>query len=149
MSGVVGEIAASAVEQASGLDKVTSAVNQIGRITQQNAAQAEESTAASYQLAEEAQQLVEMVARFKIADHQARGPVEGSVARGVNLERGALLPPPPAPATPPSAPPPRSPRAVVNSVSSSNAAADQLEAERQAGGREAGRHGDARKAGTC
>ena len=44
---IVGEIAASAQEQASGLDEVNIAVNQMDQVTQQNAAMVEESTAAS------------------------------------------------------------------------------------------------------
>jgi methyl-accepting chemotaxis protein len=68
-------IAASAREQASGLDEVNSAVDQMDRITQQNASVVEESTAASFALAAESQQLTRLIGRFEIgAGRPAAGP---------------------------------------------------------------------------
>ncbi|MDP3855107.1 methyl-accepting chemotaxis protein [Phenylobacterium sp.] len=66
ISNVVGEIAASAKEEALGLGQVNTAVNQMDQVTQQNAAMVEESTAASRVLADEAQELARLVARFKV-----------------------------------------------------------------------------------
>ena len=66
ISTVVGEIAASAKEEALGLGQVNTAVNQMDQVTQQNAAMVEESTAASRVLADEAQELARLVARFKV-----------------------------------------------------------------------------------
>ena len=63
---VVGEIAASAAEQASGLQQVNQAINQMDQVTQQNAAMVEQSTAASQNLAKEAQGLSALVGRFKV-----------------------------------------------------------------------------------
>ncbi len=63
---VVGEIAASAKEEALGLGQVNTAVNQMDQVTQQNAAMVEQSTAASRVLADEAQELARLVARFKV-----------------------------------------------------------------------------------
>ena len=68
---LVGEIAASAQEQATGLAEVNGAVNQMDQVTQQNAAMVEESTAASHALANEAEALAGSVARFKIGHKQA------------------------------------------------------------------------------
>jgi len=68
---LVGEIAASAQEQAVGLQQVNSAVNQMDQVTQQNAAMVEESTAASHALAGEAEALAGSVARFNIGQAQA------------------------------------------------------------------------------
>jgi methyl-accepting chemotaxis protein len=69
---LVAGIAASAQEQASGLDEVNNAVDQMDRITQQNAALVEESTAASFALASESQQLTSLIGRFGIgADQRA------------------------------------------------------------------------------
>ena len=45
---IVSDIAASATEQAAGLDQVNTAINQMDQVTQQNAAMVEESTAASH-----------------------------------------------------------------------------------------------------
>jgi methyl-accepting chemotaxis protein len=67
ISNVVGEIAASAKEEALGLNQVNTAVNQMDHVTQQNAAMVEESTAASRVLAQEAQELGKLVARFKVS----------------------------------------------------------------------------------
>ncbi|MET3527042.1 methyl-accepting chemotaxis protein [Phenylobacterium koreense] len=68
ISNVVGEIAASAKEEALGLGQVNTAVNQMDQVTQQNAAMVEESTAASRVLADEAQELARLVARFKVSN---------------------------------------------------------------------------------
>ena len=67
ISNVVGEIAASAKEEALGLHQVNTAVNQMDHVTQQNAAMVEQSTAASRALADEAQELGRLVARFKVS----------------------------------------------------------------------------------
>ncbi|MDZ4319296.1 MAG: chemotaxis protein, partial [Phenylobacterium sp.] len=66
IDGLVSEIAASAQEQATGLHQVNTAVNEMDRVTQQNAAMVEETTAASHALASEARLLAESVARFDI-----------------------------------------------------------------------------------
>ena len=63
---MVGEIAASAKEEALGLGQVNTAVNQMDQVTQQNAAMVEESTAASRVLADEAHELARLVARFRV-----------------------------------------------------------------------------------
>jgi methyl-accepting chemotaxis protein len=75
ISDVVGEIAASAAEQASGLQQVNSAINQMDQVTQQNAAMVEQSTAASHGLATEAESLSELVGHFTIG-HEAGGPAQ-------------------------------------------------------------------------
>jgi methyl-accepting chemotaxis protein len=74
---LVTEIAASAQEQATGLHQVNSAINEMDQVTQQNAAMVEESTAASHNLAQEAQGLAEAVARFRVdgAGGDAEHPV--------------------------------------------------------------------------
>ncbi|OYV26646.1 MAG: hypothetical protein B7X08_01190 [Acidocella sp. 20-63-7] len=66
ISALVVSIAASAQEQASGLNEVNSAVNQMDNVTQKNAAMVEESTAASHSLATEAETLGQLVNRFRI-----------------------------------------------------------------------------------
>lgn len=66
ISGLVAEIAASAQEQATALVEVNSAINQMDQVTQQNAAMVEESTAASHSLTQEADELMGLVARFRV-----------------------------------------------------------------------------------
>jgi methyl-accepting chemotaxis protein len=68
----IGEIAASAAEQAAGLAEVNLAVNEMDQTTQQNAAMVEQSTAATHSLAHETEHLERAIARFTIeADRSA------------------------------------------------------------------------------
>ncbi|NBC37527.1 methyl-accepting chemotaxis protein [Novosphingobium sp. FSY-8] len=62
---LVSEIAQNAEVQASSLELVNSAVGDMDRVTQQNAAMVEESTAAARSLADEARELGQIVARFR------------------------------------------------------------------------------------
>ncbi|KIN60360.1 Methyl-accepting chemotaxis protein McpA [Sulfitobacter noctilucae] len=85
----VGNIAASAREQSSGLAEINAAVNELDHVTQQNAAMFEETTAASHALTSEADSLVNAVSRFKLD--------------GVQITQRAAAPrpvPQPRPATP-------------------------------------------------
>ena len=68
IDGIVGEIAASAQEQATALDQVNTAVNQMDQVTQQNAAMVEEATAASQALAHETGELARLIGQFHIGD---------------------------------------------------------------------------------
>jgi methyl-accepting chemotaxis protein len=68
INGVVTDIAASAQEQATGLQQVNTAVNQMDQVTQQNAAMVEEATAASHALAGEAETLARLIARFELGN---------------------------------------------------------------------------------
>src|SRR5690606_31772231 len=63
---VVSDIAGSARNQANGLVEVNTAVDQMDRVTQQNAAMVEETTAASHSLAHEAAELTHRVNRFRV-----------------------------------------------------------------------------------
>jgi methyl-accepting chemotaxis protein len=67
ITNAVSDIAASAQEQATGLQEVNTAVNQMDQVTQQNAAMAEEATAASRSLAQESNQLSGLIDRFQIS----------------------------------------------------------------------------------
>ena len=66
INGFVGEIAASAQEQATGLAQVNTAVNQMDQVTQQNVAMVEESTAASHALSKETEELSRLIAGFEV-----------------------------------------------------------------------------------
>ena len=65
---IVGEISAASAEQSAGVAQVGEAVSQMDRATQQNAALVEESAAAAESLKHQAQQLVQAVAVFKLAE---------------------------------------------------------------------------------
>jgi methyl-accepting chemotaxis protein len=71
ISTLVGTIAASAEQQATGLQQVNTAVNEMDGVTQQNAAMVEQATAAARSLAEEAQELARQVDRFHLGSGAA------------------------------------------------------------------------------
>ena len=58
---LINEIAAASSEQAQGIDQVNQAVSQMDRVTQNNAANAEESASASEELNAQAESMIEMV----------------------------------------------------------------------------------------
>jgi methyl-accepting chemotaxis protein len=66
IDGVIGQIAASAAEQASGLSEVNSAVNQMDQATQKNAAMVNRSAADSMTLVREVEGLAALVSHFKV-----------------------------------------------------------------------------------
>ncbi len=64
---IVGEISSASVEQSTGVGQVCQAVSQMDQATQRNAALVEQSAAAAESLKQEAQQLVQAVAVFRVA----------------------------------------------------------------------------------
>jgi methyl-accepting chemotaxis protein len=70
IDGLVTEIALSAQEQATGLQEVNIAVNQMDQITQQNAAMVEETTAATHSLKGQTAELARLVAGFSVTGGQ-------------------------------------------------------------------------------
>lgn len=80
-SSLIGGLAASAAEQARGLEQVTSAVRQIDAVTQQNAASSEQSSAAAEELASQSEELASMVQTFSLRE-PSRGSPRLSLVRG-------------------------------------------------------------------
>jgi hypothetical protein len=68
---IMGEISAASNEQAAGVAQVGEAVTQMDQVTQQNAALVEQMAAAASSLKSQAQELVQVVAVFKLDDHGA------------------------------------------------------------------------------
>ena len=66
INGIVTDIAASAQEQATGLQQINVAVNQMDQVTQKNAAMVEETTAASHALAGETEALNGLIERYQV-----------------------------------------------------------------------------------
>lgn len=66
------EIATAAEEQSDSLMQINLTISQMDKVTQQNAAMAEESTAASHSLAREANELTDLIAQFKLSDSPPR-----------------------------------------------------------------------------
>ena len=87
---IMGEISAASTEQSAGLSQVGEAVSQMDQVTQQNAALVEESAAAAESLTQQARQLVQVVAVFKLTPG-ARHP-DATPAPVADIKR----PPPPA-----------------------------------------------------
>ena len=75
INGVVVDIAASAQEQATGLQEVNSAVNQMDQVTQQNAAMVEQSNAAARELASQTEDLIRLTRRFQLGGTLPAGVV--------------------------------------------------------------------------
>ena len=77
---VVTDIAAGAQEQATGLQQVNIAVNQMDQVTQQNASMVEESTAANHSLSQETDQLSSLIGQFRLGsagdDNALRGQLQ-------------------------------------------------------------------------
>jgi len=65
---VMSEIKVASQEQLSGIEQVSGAVTQMEQVVQQNAAVMEESAATAQNMADQAEQLMESVARFKLDD---------------------------------------------------------------------------------
>ncbi|WP_244554320.1 MULTISPECIES: HAMP domain-containing methyl-accepting chemotaxis protein [Agrobacterium] len=97
-------IAEGAKEQATGLKEINHAVNAMDQGTQQNAAMVEQSTAASRSLAQEAEALFQLIARFELgqaasgmgprriyetSSASAPSPARRLVARGASSIRGS------------------------------------------------------------
>jgi methyl-accepting chemotaxis protein len=89
VSEIIGEIAAATNEQSSGISQVNTAVTELDRVTQQNAALVEESAAASESLKQQALRLAQAVAVFKLG--RASSEVAGSAPRGAQLAVPAML----------------------------------------------------------
>jgi methyl-accepting chemotaxis protein len=68
VSDIVGEISTASTEQSAGVEQVGQAITRMDRGTQQNAALVEQSAAAAESLKHQAQQLVQAVAVFKLAE---------------------------------------------------------------------------------
>jgi methyl-accepting chemotaxis protein len=77
---IVAEMAASAKEQAAGIDQVSKAVAEMDRVTQQNAASSEESSSAAEELSSQSEQLAAMVGSFQLGQAGERKPAPGAKA---------------------------------------------------------------------
>jgi methyl-accepting chemotaxis protein len=80
ISAHVEDIATASRDQSSALHEVNGAVGQMDQLTQQNAAMVEETSAASRQLAEEADQLVMLLEEFRLEQQGRGGPGQRSAA---------------------------------------------------------------------
>ncbi|HEY1226050.1 MAG TPA: methyl-accepting chemotaxis protein, partial [Ramlibacter sp.] len=72
---IMGDIAAGSQEQASGIAQINEAVSQMERVTQQNASLVEQAAAASQSMHEQASELEQAVAAFRVSDELAVEPL--------------------------------------------------------------------------
>lgn len=84
IANLVTEIAAGASQQSTALQEVNEAVSGMDRMTQQNSAMVEESTAAAHSLSNEATRVAEVVGQFKIGE-----PPRANGRPAIVAERGA------------------------------------------------------------
>ncbi|MDF3065060.1 MAG: methyl-accepting chemotaxis protein [Polyangiaceae bacterium] len=81
VSDIVGEINAASDEQASGIEQINSAVTQMDKSTQQNAAMVEEAAAAAESMSDQARLLTELVSFFRVEEEGERAPAASNHAR--------------------------------------------------------------------
>lgn len=106
ISDVVGQIASSAKEQSTGLEQINTAVNDMDAVTQQNAAMVQETTVASRSLAKQAEELVQLLGRFKVEGYRETlvSRVNKPHASAPVVPSAPVLKPVPAPVPPKPAP---------------------------------------------
>ena len=95
INGIVMEISAGAQEQATGLEQVNTAIAQMDRTTQENAAVVEETTTGSMDIADEARRMVELISQFQVrsGDRSAATTAEQSVASMALARAGRMRAP--------------------------------------------------------
>ncbi|MFO1197003.1 MAG: methyl-accepting chemotaxis protein [Burkholderiaceae bacterium] len=84
---LMGEISSASVEQSASVQQVVDAVTQMDQVTQQNAALVEESAAAAASMKEQAGQLVQTVAVFKLSSGDASRLAAAGAPAAVTVER--------------------------------------------------------------
>ena len=93
---LVGEIAAASNEQAQGIGQVNNAVAEMDKVTQQSAANAEETASASEELSAQAEQMKNMVGDLLVLVGGSGGKVSnreygaGSMGKGAGSAVGAI-----------------------------------------------------------
>ena len=80
---IIGEISAASAEQSGGLVQINTAVSDLDRMTQQNAALVEEGAAAAESLHEQAGKLGQVVGSFQLGPGSAAAPSPAVVAQAV------------------------------------------------------------------
>jgi methyl-accepting chemotaxis protein len=102
---LISEISAASEEQSKGIGQIGSAVHQLDEVTQQNAALVEESAAAAESLRQQAGQLAETVAAFRLDTVAAPAPAAPAKPRAAAVPKHSPPPARRAPAVAPAAAP--------------------------------------------
>ncbi len=90
IDGLIIDIAAAANNQASGIGEVNAAMNEMDRMTQQNAAMVEEATAATQVLQTETAELARLIAAFQVGDNL--DVTATPTRRSASLQKPSYLP---------------------------------------------------------
>jgi methyl-accepting chemotaxis protein len=97
VDGNVEAIAEASKEQSTGLQEINTAVNSMDQGTQQNAAMVEETTAASHDLARQAEELFELLSQFKIGVAASTGRMRAASHGQLSAAKVAPRPKAPTP----------------------------------------------------
>ena len=89
VSELIAEIAAASQEQSSGIAQVNTALSQMERVVQQNAALAEEATSATESMKQQADGLLEVVSRFKLGGREKKAAARETAPREIRRPRTA------------------------------------------------------------
>ena len=89
VSGLVDEIAEAAEKQAVGIAEISSMVAAMDTFTQQNAAMVEETSAGTHNLSIETENLVDQLARFRVAGARTAKMVSTPATRATRMQSGA------------------------------------------------------------
>ncbi len=109
----IAAVATGASEQLGGIETVNSTVNEMDQRIQQNAAMAEETTAATTRLVDEINQLTQMVQSFRISEQQA---ATRAAAAAENAAKPAMQAAAPTPKAAPAPTPQAKPEAQANQL---------------------------------
>jgi len=88
---IMAEIMAASQEQSSGIEQVNIAINQMDQVTQQNAALVEQAAAAAASMRDEASQLAETVAVFKLNHTQTNAQTTQHAASQARIHRSDVV----------------------------------------------------------
>src|SRR5690606_4123201 len=117
---IIADISAASQEQSAGIEQVNQAITQMDESTQQNAALVEEATAAARSMEQQAGQLVQTVAVFRVQD-DAPARDFGATTPSTSTTAGVATPLRPTPAASRATPAPRAPARRVAAMAAETA----------------------------
>ena len=89
---IVAGIANASIEQSAGIAQVNQAVSQMDEITQQNAALAEEASAASVSMSDLSTNMVELLSFFKLGNEARKSSIEPTNSQASNVAKAIVEP---------------------------------------------------------
>jgi len=95
---LIAEIAAASKEQSDGIGQITTAVDQMNKVTQENAANSEESSAAASDLDSQIEQLTGLIGQFLMSEEEAERPQAQKPAQASRKRSSLSKPAAPLPA---------------------------------------------------